>query len=103
MGAWSAGAKWVGATSASDADVQGKTDDEATEGVADGTIRDEDPEVAAYGVVGAVGYYGHFHRTGRLTIGVDELAAVVGRFVVCALAADERIARRVLARPLAPA
>jgi AcrR family transcriptional regulator len=67
------------------------------EGVADGTIRDEDPEIAAYGVVGAVGYYGHFHRTGRLGIEADELAAVVGRFVVCALAADEGIARRVLA------
>jgi AcrR family transcriptional regulator len=66
------------------------------EGVADGSIRDEDPEVAAYGVVGAVGYYGHFHRTGRLGIDADELAAVVGRFVVCALAADEAIARRVL-------
>ncbi|MGI8710672.1 MAG: TetR/AcrR family transcriptional regulator [Acidimicrobiales bacterium] len=72
-------------------------------GVADGTIRDEDPEVAAYGVVGAVGYYGHFHRTGRLSIGVDELAAVVGRFVVCALAADETIARRVLLGPLTAA
>ena len=69
-------------------------------GVADGSIREEDPEVAAYGVVGAVGYYGHFHRTGRLTIDADELAAVVGRFVVCALAADETIARRVLAARL---
>jgi AcrR family transcriptional regulator len=69
-------------------------------GVADGSIRDEDPEVAAFGVVGTVGYYGHFHRTGRVQLGVDELAAFVGRFVVCALASDEAIARRVLsARP----
>lgn len=66
-------------------------------GVADGTIRDEDPSVAAYGVVGTVGYYGHFHRTGRLNLEPDELAAFVGRFVVCALASDETIARRVLA------
>lgn len=66
-------------------------------GVADGTIRDEDAEVAAYGVVGTVGYYGHFQRTGRLDLTPDELAAVVGRFVVCALASDESIARRVLA------
>jgi AcrR family transcriptional regulator len=66
-------------------------------GVADGTIRDEDPEVAAYGVVGTVGYYGHFHRTGRLDLDPDGLAAFVGRFVVCALASDESIARRVLA------
>ena len=66
-------------------------------GVADGTVRDEDPVVAAHGVVGTVGYYGHFHRTGRVQLGVDELAAFVGRFVVCALASDEAIARRVLA------
>jgi AcrR family transcriptional regulator len=66
-------------------------------GVADGSIRDEDPAVAAYGVVGTVGYYGHFHRTGRVTLEVDDLAAFVGRFVVCALASDESIARRVLA------
>ena len=66
-------------------------------GVADGTIRDEDPTVAAYGVVGTVGYYGHFHRTGRVELAVDDLAAFVGRFVVCALASDEAIARRVLA------
>ena len=65
--------------------------------MADGTIREEDPEVAAYGVVGTVGYYGHFHRTGRLDLSPDELAAFVGRFVVCALASDEAIARRVLA------
>src|SRR3954463_2002059 len=67
------------------------------EGVADGTIRDEDPDVAAYGVVGTVGYYSHFHRTGRLGIRADERAGGVGRFGVCALAADEGIARRVLA------
>lgn len=67
------------------------------EGVADGTIRDDDPEVAAYGVVGTVGYYGHFHRTGRIKLSDDDLAAFVGRFVVCALASDEQIARRVLA------
>ena len=65
-------------------------------GIADGSIRDEEPEVAALGVVGTVGYYGHFHRTGRVGLGVDELAAFVGRFVVCALASDEAIARRVL-------
>ena len=66
------------------------------EGIADGTIRDEDPLLLAYGVVGAVGYYGHFQRTGRVVMDIDELAAFVGRFVVCSLAADESIARRVL-------
>jgi AcrR family transcriptional regulator len=66
-------------------------------GIDDGSIRDEDPMLLAYGVVGAVGYYGHFHRTGRVALPVGELAAFVGRFVVCSLAADEAIARRVLA------
>jgi len=70
------------------------------EGIADGTIRDENPELLAFGVVGTVGYYGHFHRTGRLPVPVPELAAFVGRFVVCSLASDEGIARRVLAADL---
>jgi AcrR family transcriptional regulator len=73
------------------------------EGIADGTIRDENPDLLAFGVVGTVGYYGHFHRTGRLPLPVDELAAFVGRFVVCSLASDEKIARRVLAQRLDPA
>ena len=67
------------------------------EGIADGTVRDEDPLLLAYGVVGAVGYYGHFQRTGRVAMEIGELAAFVGRFVVCSLAADEAIARRVIA------
>ena len=65
-------------------------------GIADGTIRDEDPVLLAYGVVGAVAYYGHFHRTRRADLPVAELAAFVGRYVVWALAADEEIAVRVL-------
>lgn len=72
------------------------------DGVADGTIRDEDPELAAFGVVGAIGYYGHFHRVGRIPGDVGHLAAFVGRFVVCALASDEQIARRVLSHRLDP-
>jgi AcrR family transcriptional regulator len=71
--------------------------DIVAEGIADGTVRDEDPLLLAYGVVGAVGYYGHFQRTGRVAMEIDELAAFVGRFVVCSLAADEAIARRVIA------
>ena len=46
--------------------------------------------------------HAHFHRTGRLPLPVDELAAFVGRFVVCSLASDEEIARRVLAVRLDP-
>ncbi len=72
------------------------------EGIADGTVRDEDPELLAHGVVGTVGYYGHLHRTGRLSVGDDELAAFVGRLVVCSLASHEDIARRVLVGSLAP-
>jgi len=72
-------------------------------GIADGTVRDEDPELLAHSVVGTVGYYGHLHRTGRVPLPVDELAAFVGRLIVCSLASDEQIARRVLALPLAPA
>ncbi|QXC63107.1 TetR family transcriptional regulator [Aquihabitans sp. G128] len=71
-------------------------------GIADGSIRDEPADLLAFGVVGTVGYYGHFHRTGRMPLPVDELAAFVGRWVVCSLASDEQIARRVLAVRLDP-
>ena len=66
-------------------------------GIDRGAIRDDDPELLALGVVGAVGYYSHFHRSGRVTMPIGELARFVGRFVVCSLAADEAIARSVLA------
>lgn len=69
-------------------------------GIADGSIRPEDPELLAYGVVGTVGYYAHFHRTGRIPLPVEELAAFVGRFVVCSLASNEELARDVLAGSL---
>lgn len=71
-------------------------------GIADGTIRDDDPFLLALGVLGNVGYYAHFHRVGRVRQSAEELAAFVGRFLVCSLAADESVARRVLAvAPLA--
>ena len=66
------------------------------QGIANGTIRDEDPHLLALGVLGNVGYFSHFHRTGRVRQSVDELAGFVGRLIVCSLAADESIARRVL-------
>jgi hypothetical protein len=44
-------------------------------------------------VVGTVGSYSHFHRTGRIDVPIDELAAFVGRFIVRSLAADDEIAR----------
>ena len=65
-------------------------------GIACGQIRDDDPDLLARGVVGIVGIYGHFHRTGRSPVPVDELAAFVGRIVVSALAADDTIAAAAL-------
>jgi len=63
------------------------------EGITAGLIRDDDPTLLARGVVGIVGLYSHFHRTGRSDVPIDELAAFVGRWVVRSLAADEEIAR----------
>jgi AcrR family transcriptional regulator len=58
-----------------------------------GLLRDEDPRLLAYAVLSPVGWFAHFHRTGRLDLDVDELAAFVGRHVVCSIAASEEIAR----------
>jgi AcrR family transcriptional regulator len=63
------------------------------EGIAAGLIRDDDPLLLGRGVVGIVGLYSHFHRTGRSDVPIDELAAFVGRWVVRSLAADDEIAR----------
>jgi AcrR family transcriptional regulator len=65
-------------------------------GQADGSIRDEDPALLALGVVGAVGQYSHFHRTGRISMPLPELAAFVGRHVVHCVAADEEAATAAL-------
>jgi AcrR family transcriptional regulator len=58
-------------------------------GQADGTIREEDPTLLALGVVGSVGHYSHFHRTGRISVPLPELATFVARYVVHSLASDE--------------
>lgn len=68
-------------------------------GIDDGTIRDENEQLLAYGVTGMVGYYGHFHRTGRMPMPVDELSAFVGRMIVCMLASTEETVVRVLQAP----
>jgi AcrR family transcriptional regulator len=57
-------------------------------GQAAGSIVDEDVDLLALGVVGAVGYYSHYHRTRRLRIPIDDLAAFVSTSVVRTLAAD---------------
>lgn len=77
-------------------------------GQADGTVtRDDDAGLLALAVVGAVGQFSHFHRTGRVTMTVDELATYVARLVVRILTADETVARRSLrqafGRPDVPA
>src|SRR5690606_30611935 len=46
-------------------------------GQADGTIRADDPQLLALGVVAAVGQFSHGHRTGRIALPLPELAAFV--------------------------
>ena len=62
-----------------------------------GTIVGDDPGLLALGVVGAVGFYSHYHRTRRLDVPIDELAAYVGASVVRTLAADADAAAAALA------
>ena len=65
-------------------------------GQADATVREEDPTLMALGVVGSVGHFSHFHRTGRISVPIDELGAFVARYVVHSVAADERSLRTAL-------
>ena len=58
-------------------------------GQADGSIREEDANLMALGVVGSVGHFSHFHRTGRISVPLPELATFVARYVVHSVAADE--------------
>jgi AcrR family transcriptional regulator len=67
-------------------------------GIDAGLVRDEDPRLLARGVVGVVGVYAQFHRTGRIDEPVDELAAFVARFVLRSIATDEQVARAVETR-----
>jgi AcrR family transcriptional regulator len=63
----------------------------------DGTVtKEDDAELMALAVVGAVGQFSHFHRTGRVDMSLDELAGYVARLVTRILTADEQIARRSL-------
>lgn len=68
-------------------------------GQADGTIRHDDPELLALGVVSAVGHFSHFHRTDRIALPLPELAAFVARHVVHSVAADDRAAADALGAP----
>jgi AcrR family transcriptional regulator len=63
------------------------------EAQARGLVPDEDPAVAAVGVLGAVSSYTQALRNGRLDLPVDQLAAAVGAWVRRALTnADDRAA-----------
>jgi AcrR family transcriptional regulator len=67
------------------------------EGQADGTVTDDDPaDLLALGVVGMVGQFSHFHRTGRIDLSLDELSGYVARLVARMLTADEQVARESL-------
>ena len=56
------------------------------EAQSEGLIReDRDAQLLALGVVGAVAHFSHFHRSGRIELDVDSLAAFVGDWVIAAL------------------
>ena len=69
-------------------------------GIAQGMIRDDDPLMLAWGVVGTVSSFSQLHRTGRIDRDLDDLAAFAGRFVVRSLAASDAIADEVEAGTL---
>jgi AcrR family transcriptional regulator len=72
-------------------------------GQADGSITtDDDADLLALAVVGAVGQFSHFHRTGRVDLGLDDLANYVARLVVRILTADEQVARQSIKQALVP-
>jgi AcrR family transcriptional regulator len=58
-------------------------------GQVEGTIREENSMLLALGVVGGVGHFSHFHRTGRIDLPLDELATFVARYVVHSVATDD--------------
>jgi AcrR family transcriptional regulator len=72
-------------------------------GQADGTVtKEDDAELMALAVVGAVGQFSHFHRTGRVDMNLEDLAGYVARLVVRILTADERTAVRSLRAVFGP-
>ena len=52
---------------------------------ADGSVADGDPTFFVVGVLGSVSSFSHAHRSGRLTMPIDELAHLVGDWVMQAL------------------
>ncbi|MBN2623893.1 MAG: TetR/AcrR family transcriptional regulator [Acidimicrobiales bacterium] len=67
------------------------------EGQADGTVTDAEPaDLLALGVVGTVGQFSHFHRTGRIQLSLEELSGYVARLAARILTSDEQVARESL-------
>lgn len=60
-------------------------------GIRAGQVHEEDARQLAVGVIGVVTSYGRARRTGRLRTEVDDLAELVGRTVVRALAVDDGV------------
>ena len=66
------------------------------EGIQEGLIRDEDPMVLAYLVVGTLASLSVLRRSSQLELSVDEVAEAAGRYVVHALAVDAETASAAL-------
>ena len=67
-----------------------------SEGIAQGLIRDEDPMVLAYLVVGTLASLSVVRRSSQLELSVDAIADAAGRYVVHALAVDAEAAAAAL-------
>ena len=64
------------------------------DGQRDGTVTQDEPaELLALAVVGTVGQFSHFHRTGRIELSLTELSGYVARLVARMLTSDEKVAR----------
>ena len=64
------------------------------DGQHDGTVTQDEPaELLALAVVGTVGQFSHFHRTGRIDLSLTELSGYVARLVARMLTSDESVAR----------
>jgi AcrR family transcriptional regulator len=64
------------------------------DGQRDGTVTQDEPaELLALAVVGTVGQFSHFHRTGRIDLSLTELSGYVARLVARMLTSDENVAR----------
>jgi hypothetical protein len=55
---------------------------------------DHDPELLALGVLGAVSHYSLYLRTGRIDLGVEELAHFAGDWVVRSVGGEVPVADR---------